>query len=124
MATELIMELTGESRVTQVQPPWGAWANFFQFDPDDPEPVELHSQATGSTIVRPVVRHDHNWTVEVPESACPRPALIRFRKDGADSYTYWVYQQGDTEYQFYSKLLERYRHPSWIRGRRFIILDG
>ncbi len=117
-------QLTGESRVTQVQPPWGAWVNFFQFDPDDPQPVRLRDGASGGTIERPVVRHDHNWTIEVPESACTRPALIRFRRDGPDRFTYWVYEDGDAEFDFYIKLLERYRDPSWIRGRRFVILTG
>lgn len=66
MANELIVELTGESRVTQVQPPWGAWVNFFQFDPDAPAPITLRSEKSGERIERPIVRHDHNWTVEIP----------------------------------------------------------
>ena len=122
MPNELIMELTGESRVTQVQPPWGAWVNFFQFDPDAPAPISLRSEQTGSTIERPVVRHDHNWTVEIPEAACERPAIIRFCRQSQNEYSYWVYVNGNPEFTFYSTLLERYTDPTWIRGRRFLVL--
>ena len=124
MATDLIMELTGESRVTQVQPPWGAWVNFFQFDPDAPAPITLRSGRSGEQIERPVVRHDHNWTIEIPEAACSRPAIIRFRCEGTDGYSYWIYTDGEPDHAFYATLLERYKDASWIRGRRFLMLHG
>ena len=122
MANELIMELTGESRVTQVQPPWGAWVNFFQFDPDAPSPISLRSEQSGEQIERPVVRHDHNWTIEIPGAACNRPAIIRFRSQGTNQYSYWIYVTGEPDFTLYSTLLERYTDPSWIRGRRFLVL--
>jgi hypothetical protein len=124
MASELIMELTGESRVTQVQPPWGAWVNFFQFDPDAPAPIILRSEKSGERIERPIVRHDHNWTVEIPEAACSRPAIIRFRSEGANTFSYWIYENGEPDFTLYSTLLDRYKDASWIRGRRFLVLRG
>ncbi len=124
MPAELIMELTGESRETQVQPPLGAWVNFFHFDPEAPSQLKLKSVQSGAQIDRPVVRHDHNWTVEIPEAACNRPAIIRFRESAGNTYTYWIYEPGAPDFALFTALLDRYRDPSWIRGRGFLVLHG
>jgi len=124
MATDLIMELTGESRVTQVQPPLGVWLNFFKFDSSAPTPITLRNAQTGEQIERPVVRHDHNWTIEIPDAACGRPAIIRFREDGPNLYSYWIYKDGESDFAVYSTMLERYTDASWVRGRHFLTLRG
>src|SRR5580704_7217800 len=100
---DLIMELTmeqGPGRETQVQPPLGVWAHFFDIDLDDPPDLSLTNrrQAVPEAENRPVVEHDHNWTVETTGAEVARPAIIRFHKTGQNSYDYWVYIQGDAEY--------------------------
>lgn len=124
MSLDLIMPLTGESRETQVQPPLGAWTGFFQFDPNHLGKVKLKSAKSKHQIQRPIVRHDHNWTLEIPESAGSRPAIIRFRRLASSKYRYWIYRPADPDFEFFDSLLKRYRDPSWISGRPFVILHS
>lgn len=70
----LVMEIIGESRGTQVVPTKELWDTFFGIDADkldeeDPDlPVyELTNVKTGEPITRPVVDHDHQGTLDIPE---------------------------------------------------------
>jgi hypothetical protein len=121
--SDLIMELTmeqGPGRITQVQPPIGAWAQYFQIDFDDLPTLEL---ANGTqTETRPVVEHDHNWTVEISEADVIRPAIIRFRRTGPDQYSYWLYQFGEPVFDHCRWLLDNFDNPVRKKGRRWLII--
>lgn len=123
--SDLIMEMTGESRDTQVQPSVFAWTGYFYIDLDQPLPdlTLTNGRASGSPPVTfPVVRHDHNWTVEIPGSEQPRPAIIRFRRTGPLSYTYWIWGPADPEYGHYDFILSEHPNPHYHHGRRWLII--
>jgi hypothetical protein len=122
MGKQLVMDLTGESRVTQVQPPIGAWVKFFEIDEDAPGNLELRNALTGKSDSRPVVHHDHTWTVEIPESACDRPAIIRFQKTGNKSYDFWIIESDGQDYQTFEWILANVDNPDQRHGRRWHIL--
>lgn len=81
MPDTLIMDLTleqGGGRVSQVQPPKNVWAQYFGIDLDEdpdvlPELVLQDQKHPASAPEhRPVVYHDHNWTVEIGDAGMPR----------------------------------------------------
>jgi hypothetical protein len=126
LGDQLIMELTmeqGVGRETQVQPPLNVWVQYFQIDLDNPPELTLINQLDSSNGVeiRPVVEHDHNWTVEIAGADVPKPAIIRFQRTN-DSYNYWVYESGDVAYDHCEWLLAMAPNPYWTRGRRWMIL--
>ncbi len=116
------MELTGESRVTQVQPPLPVWVNFFEFDADAPQPLKLRNGLTGGEIERPVVRHDNNWTIEIPEAACDRPTVIRIRRDGPYGVHLLCSDHSTADFARLAWLLDQFPDPRHVRGRRFRIM--
>ena len=121
---QLIMELTweqGQGRETQVQPPLDVWVEYFGIDLDAPPQLTL-TNASGSTNVRPVVRHDHNWTVEVPEALGGPPRIIRFRRTGPDQYEYTVHGPGDEDFERLQWLLEQFPNPHRKKGRLWLIV--
>ncbi len=73
-------------------------------------------------VTFPVVRHDHSWTVEIPGSDQPRPAVIRFRRTGPLSYTYWIWGPADPQYAHYDFVLTEHPNPRWRAGRRWLII--
>lgn len=117
MVTELIMELTGESRDTQVQPPLGVWVTYFKIDLDEPPNLTLRNLAAGVDDERPVVKHDHNWTIEIPEAACTRPAIIRFKRLGVDHYAYEVLEENHPDFGHCKWLIENYPDRHRTKGR-------
>jgi hypothetical protein len=125
--TDLIMELTleqGPARITQVQPPWGAWASYFMIDLEHLPSLRVRNRKSSSspTQLRPVVEHDHNWTVEINGAQVVRPAIIRFRRTGTNRYEYWIYGQNEPEFAHCRWLLNNFPNPSYTRGRKWIIL--
>jgi hypothetical protein len=124
---DLIMQLTleqGAGRETQVQPPIGVWAHYFGVDLDDPPRLRVTNRKLRRprSETRPIVEHDHNWTIELAGAEVNRPAIIRFRRTGVNRYDYWVYVEHDSEYEHCHWLLNTFRNPRRQRGRRWLII--
>lgn len=125
--TDLIMELTmeqGPGRITQVQPPRGAWERYFEIDFGHLPVLRLtNRQREGARPkARPVVGHHHVWTVEIEEATVERPAIIRFHRTGENRFSYWIYQQNDHEYSHCIWLLTNFRNPFHKPGRRWLVI--
>lgn len=125
-AKELIMELTNEQgagRETQVQPPLDVWEQFFELRlPGGSQPTfrlkdALHDSAPEQ---RKVVKHHHNFTLEIGDAKPPRPAILRMRRTGTNSFEYWVYRAKTPAYRHCDWLLQNLRGPS--TGRRWLII--
>ena len=124
---DLIMQLTleqGPGRETQVQPPIGVWAHYFGIDLADPPRLRVTNRKLRRprSEIRPIVEHDHNWTVEVTGAEVTRPAIIRFHRTGVNRYDYWAYVERDSEYEHCRWLLDTFRNPQRQRGRRWLIV--
>lgn len=124
---DLIMELTmeqGPGRITQVQPPIGVWAHYFGVDLDNPPRLRLtnRKRRNARPETRPVVEHDHNWTVEIDAANVNRPAIIRFHRTGHNRFDYWVYAENEAEYLHCRWLLNNFRNPQHLRGRRWLVI--
>jgi hypothetical protein len=131
MPDTLIMDLTleqGGNRVGQVQPPKNVWAQYFGIDLDEdpgglPELVlQDRKHPSSAPEHRPVVYHDHNWTVEVGDAGMPRPAIVRMVRVAPDTYDYWVYRSEDSEYAHVDWILENIANPHRTHGRRWVTL--
>lgn len=109
-AINLIMDLTDEQggrRKSQVQPPSAVWEQFFgvrvnatscpTFRLASMEPVTPPEQ-------RKVVKHHHNLTLEISGAKLPRPAILRMKKTGPNSFLYWIYRPRS----------KAYYHCDWI----------
>ena len=129
MSATLVMDLTweqGGGRETQVQPPKNVWVQYFEIDLDeDPGALPtliLHDKKHPSSGPehRPVVYHDHNWTVEIADAAMPRPAILRLVRVAYHSYDYWVYRPGDSEFDHLNWLLDNVPNPHRTHGRRWL----
>lgn len=102
-APELVLDVLGESRVTQLVPTHEVWDRFFDIDPDrfttDSSSLpsfELTNIRTGETELRPVVEHHHQGTIEIPELAERSDPgegndFIIFRQYGAQAYEYELF---------------------------------
>jgi len=124
---DLIMELTmeqGPGRITQVQPPIGVWAHYYGVDLDNPPRLRLTNRKRRNARPenRPVVEHDHNWTVEIDAANVTRPAIIRFHRTGNNRYDYWVYARDEQEYLHCRWLLNNFRNPRHLRGRLWLVV--
>jgi hypothetical protein len=124
---DLIMQLTleqGPGRITQVQPPLQAWRYYFKVNLSNPPDLRLKNKKSSKSPIqiRPVVEHDHNWTVEINGAQIERPAIIRFRRVGASSYEYWIYGQNDTEFEHCNWLLNNFPNPRHNKGRKWLII--
>lgn len=124
---DLIMQLTleqGPARITQVQPPAGAWVTYFGIDLDNPPRLRLRNRGARNAPIqiRPVVEHDHNWTVEIQGAQVMRPAIIRFHRTGNNRYDYWIYGVNQAEYSSCDWLLRTFRNPNHYRGRLWIVI--
>ncbi len=123
----LLMELTleqGVGRETQVQPPKPAWEGYFHVDLRKPGRVSLRRQASREAYrSRPIVRHHHNWTIELPGAEMPRPALVRFRRTGPRQYVYRVVRPNDVAYRGLRRLLDAAHNPHRRggRGRKWLV---
>ena len=129
MPGTLIMDLTleqGGGRESQVQPPKNVWVQYFGIDldndPDDlPElVVQDRKHPPSDPEHRRIVYHDHNWTLEFGDAGMPRPAILRMVRVAPNSYNYWVYRDGDPEYNHVNWILDNIPNPQRIRGRRWV----
>lgn len=108
--TNLIMDLTreqGGGRETQVQPPSGVWEQFFGVRINAARPTFRLVRADRKSIEpeqRKVVKHHHNLTIEISGAVLPRPAILRMRKTGQNSFQYWIYRPPS----------KAYSHCDWI----------
>jgi len=123
----LVMELTmeqGPGRMTQVQPPRPVWKAYFHVNLENPGNLNLRLERPGSRYqMRSVVRHHHNWTVEIPEANAPRPAIVRFRRTGARRYVYRVLRPVEIDYAAAERLLQTASNPLRTGGgRRWIVV--
>jgi len=111
----LVMHLTleqGPGRMTQVQPPRAVWERYFGVDLENPLALAVRNErGVEGYEVRPVVRHHHVWTIEIPEADVPRPAIIRFRRTGRRRYVYSVFTPADPEYSALDRLLTTSYNP-------------
>ena len=109
-ANNLIMDLTqeqGEGRETQVQPTSEIWEQFFGvrvFAKGSPTFRMVNMERPEEVEQRRVVRHHHNLTIEIPAVGTQRPTILRVRRNGTNSFQYWVYRPKSKEY----------RHCDWI----------
>ncbi|CAA7615794.1 hypothetical protein [Magnetospirillum sp. UT-4] len=128
LRNELIIDLNleqGGNRVSQFQPPMSVWAHYFCVNVYGPLPTFTLTDCKNGAApeVRPVVQHDHNWTVEVSDAELPRPAILRLCKTGVDQYDYWVYRPADPEFAYVNWILDTYPNP--LKGtelRRWVII--
>lgn len=124
---DLIMELTleqGGGRETQVQPPIDVWVRYFDLDIGALPTYQLVNvpEAWAGPEARPVVEHDHNWTVEITGAELPRPATLRMHRTGPLAFNYWVFRPGDPEFDHCDWILGTFENPYQRHGRRWIIL--
>jgi len=127
MPNTLIMDLTkeqGGGRESQVQPPLNVWVYYFGIDLDSPPTFVLQDKKHRSSgpEQRPVVEHDHNWTVEMGDAGMPRPAILRLERVAQNSYDYWVYRPGDAEFDHLDWLLNTVQNPHRTHGRRWLMI--
>lgn len=128
LGDDLIMELSpggeqGPGRETQVQPPLGAWAYYFNLDWEDDCVLKLHDQQNGGAPEdRPVVRHALVRTLEMNGAPTLRPAIVRFHRVGPDEYQYWFFDSSTAEYAHLLWILENFRNPHQRKGRRWFII--
>ncbi len=120
MSATPLMDLTkeqGGGRESQVQPPKNVWVRYFEIDldedPDNLPTLVLQDKKHPSSGPenRPVVYHDHNWTLEIGDAGMPRPAILRFVQVAYLSYHYWVYRPGDPEFAHLDWLLDNVSTP-------------
>jgi hypothetical protein len=104
---KLIMDILGESRGTQLVPTNEIWDDYFDVDSDlftDANPslptYQLTSVDNQITVSRPVVVHDHQGTLDIPELS-ERESIgndfIMFRRTGTDSFDYQVFFEGEDD---------------------------
>ena len=124
---ELIMNLTSEQgtiRQSQVQPPIEVWEQFFGFRTNAPTrpTFRLQNQKTPSDPEqRKVVKHHHNFTIEIADAKPPRPAILRIQKAGRNSYFYWVYRPPSREYAHCRWILNNMADKT-VKDRSWVVI--
>lgn len=127
LGDDLIMDLTleqGGGRETQVQPPLNVWTHYFNLDFDNLPTYQLRnrSEAWAAAESRPVVEHDHNWTIEIVGAELPRPAILRLHRTGPFHFDYWVYRDDEDPFHHCDWLLTTVENPFHTHGRRWLVL--
>lgn len=119
-----IREEQGGDRNTQVQPPLGVWSSYFQVDLNDPPELSLinNTGATPEELERPIVRHDHNWTIELRDAATGGILLMEHLSE--NRYQYKVYFHTDPEHEKLDWMLDSFENNmrSSKTLRRWLIL--
>lgn len=125
----LLMELTyeqGAGRETQVQPPKSVWEHYFGVAVGKqtlPTLTLVNSTVTPNSVtIRRVVKHHHNYTLELVGTELPRPAILEMRRTGPNRYVYYVHRPGHGAYSARDKLLDTIDNPLWASGRRWGIV--
>lgn len=125
----LIMELTQEQgghRQSQVQPPLGVWEHFFGIRPaaGSLPTYRLVDALNGSAPEqRKVVKHHHNFTLEIGDARPPRPAILRLHRVGTNSFEYWVLRPGNKAFRHCKWLLENLGAQA-DGDRRWVIVNS
>ena len=129
LGDQLIMDLTmeqGPGRETQVQPSINIWIRYFDLDFARLPRLTLTNRRVrrAAPEARPVVEHDHNWTVEISGAHVSRPAILHMRRGDRRGrrYDYWIYGQGEPEYEHCDWMLRTFPNPFRERGRRWLIV--
>ena len=123
----LIMELTqeqGGNRQSQVQPPLAVWEHFFGVRPAAgslPTYRLVDALNDGDPEQRKVVKHHHNFTVEIGDAGPPRPAILRMRSIGTNSFEYWVLRERHRDFRHFQWLLRTFGAQA-ENGRLFDVL--
>ena len=126
-ARELIMDLTheqGSGRESQVQPPSGVWEQFFGVRVSSMVRPTFRLQnmsVPSDPEQRKVVKHHHNLTIEIGAAKPPRPAILRMRRTGYNSFEYWVYRPSSRAYSHCDWLLKNLAEDT-SSGRRWIVI--
>jgi hypothetical protein len=109
----LLMDVLKESRGTQLVPTDEIWERYFdvdsdKFDMDSPNlpSFDLTNIRTGETITRPIVTHDHQGTIDIPElDERSNPGegndFVIFLRTDSREYTYQVFFE-----EFHSDVIE------------------
>jgi hypothetical protein len=124
---ELVMELIqeqGSGRETQVQPPKAVWEQFFGvlLDTSMRPTYRLQNMKKQSVIEqRKVVKHHHNFTLEIGDARPPRPAILRMRRLGPNSFGYWVYRPPSKDYSHCKWMLDNLGQTA--TDRRWLIIN-
>lgn len=125
----LLMELTNEQgggRETQVQPPRPVWEHFFgmKFEDDELPLLTLlnESDGTSSVAARHVVKHHHNFTIELPGAGLPRPAILQMRRLGHRKFSYRVHRPKDRSFARIDGLVTNVYNPLRHSGRLWILI--
>jgi len=123
----LVMELLqeqGGSRATQVQPPRAVWENYLGVDwLSPPFPIlTLTNEATGITVQRHIVEHDHNMTIEIAGAELPRPAILQLRRIEEHNYSYKVHRPGTNNFSVLQGLLNNIQNPLRTHGRDWLLI--
>lgn len=125
-ATELLMDLTNEQgagRETQVQPPIDVWEQFFGVRGNAssrPTLRLLNRQQPSEPEQRKVVKHHHNFTIEIGDAQLPRPAILRMRRIGHNSFEYWVYRPTSKGYRHCDWMLSNFAEN--VGDRRWLVI--
>jgi hypothetical protein len=125
----LLMELTleqGEGRETQVQPPKAVWQHYFGIHPGQatlPQLSLVNELAHPALpVVRRVVKHHHNYTIELTEAELPRPAILQMRRVGRNQYRYRIHRPQDNTFASIKALVDTLPNPLWDSGRRWVLI--
>ena len=113
----------GKGRESQVQPPNEVWEQFFEFrETAGLRPTfRLQDVLHGSDPEqRKVVKHDHNFTLEIADAKPPRPAILRMRKIGVNSYEYWVIRPSSKDYRHFDWMLSNMGNKD--EKRRWLVI--
>jgi hypothetical protein len=141
------MDLTGESRDTQVQPIFPVWEHFFGVETDSTTFEEMNSEdlnvtydlvgaKTSNREIRELVVHDHQLTIELeqyrginPDDYDDDPILI-MREIDSTEYAYRIVTPVDEIYDEVNETLETNQQTAYMSpqsDRRVYIsepLDG
>lgn len=123
---ELVMELTqeqGTGRETQVQPPKAVWEQFFGvlLDASLRPTYRLENMKEKTVEQRKVIKHHHNLTLEIGDASLPRPAILRMRRIGPNSFAYWVYRPPSRDYSHCKWMLDNLGQTAV--DRRWLIIN-
>jgi len=104
----------------QVQPPSGAWSEFFGLTLQTPNlpKLRLRNVENGNLFERQVVKHTQVMTVDIPE-AVPG-AILEIWLVGKDRYDYRVVSSSSADFGKLDKELKTTPNPFWHSGRLWI----
>jgi hypothetical protein len=125
----LLMELTNEQggeRETQVQPPKAVWEHYFgiKVGREKLPTLTLINESADHPVEtrRDVVKHHHNYTIEIAGAEWPRPAILKMRRVGRNTYSYSVYRPMNGTFPTLKALLETMPNPLRHSGRLWILV--